>query len=247
MKTCPSCQSDNRPSAKHCMSCGATFPASPTPDHLCPAGRHPMDPGWQECPYCKTEKRRETVVEDSPGERQQGSRPGSEPGPVSVSPSPPPTDGPRRTEPDDDAPRAPQKRRDATVFGDPAAAPGGVAAAADPDEQRRIVALLVTYSWHRGGEVHVVREGRNYIGRDEECEIRIAGDPQLSRRHATILYRGSGFWIDDEKSMSGTFVDGESVEEKRRLGNHSEIRAGATTWRFLLVEPEPEGGEANPE
>jgi pSer/pThr/pTyr-binding forkhead associated (FHA) protein len=224
------------------MSCSAAFPAAATPVHLCPAGRHPMDPGWQDCPYCKTEKRRETVVEASSGERRQGSGPG----PVSVSPLPPRTDGPRRTERDDDAPRGRQKHRDATLFGDPAAAPAG-AAAAHPDEQRRIVALLVTYSWRHGGEVHPVREGRNYIGRDEECEIRIAGDPQLSRRHATILSRGSGCWIDDEKSMSGTFVDGESVEEKRRLENYSEIRAGATTWRFLLVEPETESGEAGAE
>lgn len=85
-----------------------------------------------------------------------------------------------------------------------------------------------------------VREGRNYIGSDPEGDIALDGDNHLSGRHAILLYRGRGFWIDDEKSMNGTFVNGECVEEKQRLPNYASIQTGATEWRFVALEPAEE-------
>ncbi|MGH9765168.1 MAG: FHA domain-containing protein, partial [Blastocatellia bacterium] len=107
--------------------------------------------------------------------------------------------------------------------------------------QRRIVAILATFSWSPDGEIYPVREGRNYIGSDPECDICVTQDPQLSSRHATILNRGKGaqFIIDDEKSMNGTLVNGVNVEMKQPLGNYARISTGATAWTFIILEPSP--------
>lgn len=205
------------------MACGAPLDSSTGSSGLCPAGRHPMDPGWEECPYCRigdeatvrAPNRRATVVETpARGTAPKPSAGGSGPAPPPVASS--------------------QGSGRKTRFM-PAGGPDGSGAAA-PADDRRIVALLVTYSWRNAGEVFAVREGRNYIGSGADCEIRIASDPQISGRHATLIYRGRDFWIDDEKSMNGTYVDGEVVETRRCMDNYAQIRTGATVWTFIAVE-----------
>jgi pSer/pThr/pTyr-binding forkhead associated (FHA) protein len=62
----------------------------------------------------------------------------------------------------------------------------------------------------------------------------------MSTRHASLVHRPGGFWIDDEKSMNGTFVDGTLVEEKRRLPDSAVLRTGGTLWRFTALEPPPD-------
>lgn len=168
----------------------------------CPAGRHPMDPGWETCPYCASESSRKSdatrrSVED----------------PALAPPAAPPKDN-------------------RTVFG---GAGGG-----DGTPARRVVGIVVTYTWRPEGELFLVRDGSNLIGSSEACEIRVTTDPRMSARHACIVYRPGGFWIDDEKSMNGTFVDGELIEEKRRLPDSAVLRTGGTAWRFVALEPPPE-------
>lgn len=53
MKLCPKCHTENSTDANFCDKCQYKFPASPPPSKLCPAGKHPMDPAWSSCPYCK--------------------------------------------------------------------------------------------------------------------------------------------------------------------------------------------------
>jgi pSer/pThr/pTyr-binding forkhead associated (FHA) protein len=102
---------------------------------------------------------------------------------------------------------------------------------------RRIVAVLVTYTWRAEGQIFAVREGRNYVGSGADCEISLTSDPQMSARHSTIIYRGKDFLIDDEKSMNGTYVNGEVVDEKQHLADHSVVKTGATTWHFVVLQP----------
>ncbi len=104
---------------------------------------------------------------------------------------------------------------------------------------RRIVGLLVTYDWRREGEVFPVYEGRNYVGRDAECEIRLTADAELSAKHAAIFFRGAGFEISDEKSLNGTWVNGKPAPlTGQPLPNYAEIKTGATRWRFIAIEPQ---------
>lgn len=219
MKICPQCKTENRDQANFCMRCNARLSAD-TPVRYCPAGKHIMDPGWETCPYCAASGaadqppplpggRGRTLVEDGP-----------QPAPPPPSPPPPgPAQGGaagRRKTVFDSGPTVQER-------------PGSEAG------MRKIVGVLVTYTWRPEGQLFAVREGRNYLGQDTECEIAVPNDKQMSARHATIIHRGRDFWIDDEKSMNGTVVDGESVEEKRILPDGAAIRTGATVWRFVQL------------
>lgn len=103
---------------------------------------------------------------------------------------------------------------------------------------RKIVAIMVTYSWKPEGEVFPVYEGRNLIGSAPECEVSITSDPQMSGKHATLIFRGGIFLLDDASSMNGTYLDDEDVLEKVRLANYAQIRTGATQWIFVIIAPE---------
>ena len=49
------------------------------------------------------------------------------------------------------------------------------------------------------------------IGRDEECDIR-AEASMVSRFHACVLYDDGSWWVVDENSTNGTFVDGRATD-----------------------------------
>lgn len=240
---CPKCKTENRDQAKFCMSCNTPL-TSNTPVRYCPSGRHPMDPGWETCPYCAASDAWTTRPSNQPagaqaeppplpGQRQptmvEGAAPSPPPPPRPAAAAPPPRPVPPPPPP---PPAGGGAGRRKTVYateneGGPAVSPG----------MRRIVAVLVTYTWRADGELFAVREGRNYLGSSPECEIHLASDPQMSSRHATILYRGKDFWIDDEKSMNGTYVNGEIIEEKQRVPDHATIKTGATVWHFVILAP----------
>jgi hypothetical protein len=113
-------------------------------------------------------------------------------------------------------------------------------------DNRRIVGVVITYSWRPEGELFPIREGKNYIGAGalssepdhRHCDIRIETDPKMSAEHALILCRQGHFDVIDQKSSNGTFLDGELVPlQGTTLPPKAEIRTGATVWTFLRIEP----------
>jgi predicted component of type VI protein secretion system len=100
-----------------------------------------------------------------------------------------------------------------------------------------VIAVLVTYSWKPEGQVFPIREGRNLIGRSDECDVKIPEDAMLSTVNSHITFRQS-FTMGDMVSMGGTYLNGEVVEEQfRPLKNLSTIRAGSTQLLFVIVDP----------
>lgn len=78
------------------------------------------------------------------------------------------------------------------------------------------------------------------LGRSEDCTVAISHDPQLSRKHARLLWnKAAGSWmIEDLNSTNGTFV-GEFGQSKRiteptPLAYGDIFRIGHTSFR-----PEP--------
>lgn len=134
------------------------------------------------------------------------------------------------------APMPPSGRRGQTVY----MPPGSQGTAVQPalsSGGRRVVAVLVTYSWKPEGQIFPIREGRNLIGRGEECDIRIPEDAMLSQVNTHITFR-QNFTLGDMVSMSGTDLNGTPVEEQfRPIENLSRIRAGATNLLFVIVDP----------
>ena len=112
------------------------------------------------------------------------------------------------------------------------------------DPGRKIVGVLITYSWQESGQVFPILEGRNLIGKDpDQCDIAIPQDATLSAVNSFITYRRH-FLIGDKVSMSGTDVDGEPIEtEFVPLRNYAKIRTGSTYWTFVSVQPPAQAGE----
>lgn len=75
---------------------------------------------------------------------------------------------------------------------------------------------------------------RTRIGRSAPCEV-VVPATAVSRQHAEIERRTSGYWLADLGSRNGTFVDGVAVhEEPVRLVDGAEIVvAGAVTFQFV--------------
>lgn len=130
----------------------------------------------------------------------------------------------------------------APIAASPSPLPGGArgrTVAVDP--ARKIVGVLITYSWQESGQVFPVLEGRNLIGKDaSQSDICIPQDATLSAVNTFITYRKQ-FVIGDKGSMNGTDVDGEPIEKEFvPLRNYAQIRTGSTYWTFVSIQPPSE-------
>ena len=103
-------------------------------------------------------------------------------------------------------------------------------------KERRLVGVLITYSHDPEGKVFNIYYGRNFIGRDAECDISIPDDNQMSGKHMLIRYlTGDGkFRFRDEMSGSGIYVNEELIDEGE-LHNNDIIRVGSTLFVFLAI------------
>jgi hypothetical protein len=259
MRTCPKCLAENADTDRFCRQCTSALQQSG--GKTCPTGRHTMDPTWTECAYCKQENnviapgppppvRKATVVESGLPPR------GAPPRPATLEAQPPvlPPRTPRPLNPAAGPPSPPpvtgqQIRARAHTEFRPIPSPGsdgGQSAKAAPavHKDRKVVGVLVSYSWTPEGQIFPIREGRNFIGRDPDCEVSVPQDQTMSGRNSHITYR-QNFVVGDMVSMTGTDVDEIPIEEQfRSLANYSVIRAGSTYFTFIAIKP-PSGTGAD--
>ena len=81
------------------------------------------------------------------------------------------------------------------------------------------------------------------VGRDPSCEIVVA-DGSVSRRHSRLERRAGVWWVVDQGSANGTYVNSLKVAEQA-LKNNQELRFGAMAFRVDLHE-DPEATVATP-
>jgi hypothetical protein len=76
------------------------------------------------------------------------------------------------------------------------------------------------------------------IGRSRDCDVRISG-ASVSKHHATmVIDRLNGeFFLHDEQSHNGTFVDGTRLDPGARLRVWSGSRIWFGATMFIFVEP----------
>lgn len=70
----------------------------------------------------------------------------------------------------------------------------------------------------------------NRIGRGVECQV-VLVDPLCSRIHAVVFANEDGWWVRDEQSRNGTFLDGQKIDEARLVEGAS-LRIGSTVFVF---------------
>ena len=73
------------------------------------------------------------------------------------------------------------------------------------------------------------------IGRAAESDVRIR-DESLSANHATLLRKGTAWFVVDLRSANGTFVDGLRVAGERELSSGSRLKLGRVELMFRALD-----------
>jgi hypothetical protein len=92
-------------------------------------------------------------------------------------------------------------------------------------------ALVVRSGGGRAGEHFVPQGERTTIGRSPDCDI-FLDDVTVSRKHAVLVQRDDAFFIEDQGSLNGTFLNRRRIESGR-LENGDELQIGKYKLSFL--------------
>jgi hypothetical protein len=92
-------------------------------------------------------------------------------------------------------------------------------------------ALVVRSGGGRSGETFSALDGGTTIGRSPDCPV-FLDDVTVSRKHAVVLQREGHWFIEDQGSLNGTFVNRRRVESAE-LTDGDEIQIGKYRLTFL--------------
>jgi hypothetical protein len=87
-------------------------------------------------------------------------------------------------------------------------------------------------SGKRAGREMILTRERTTIGRAESCDIGLFGDNQIEKLHAIILQAGNRYYVEDEHSPAGTYVNEAPVQGRVVLKSGDKIRVGASVLCF---------------
>jgi hypothetical protein len=92
-------------------------------------------------------------------------------------------------------------------------------------------ALVVRSGGGRAGETFRPEGDATTIGRSPDCGI-FLDDVTVSRKHAVLMARDGAFFIEDQGSLNGTFVNRKRVEAAQ-LEDGDEVQIGKYRMTFL--------------
>jgi Inner membrane component of T3SS, cytoplasmic domain len=84
----------------------------------------------------------------------------------------------------------------------------------------------------RAGREMILTRERTTIGRAESCDIGLFGDNQIEKLHAIILQAGNRYYVEDEHTPTGTYVNEAPVQGRVVLKSGDRIRVGASVLCF---------------
>ena len=79
----------------------------------------------------------------------------------------------------------------------------------------------------------VVKEGESYVGRADDCKIRIPST-NVSRKHCKITLKDKIAFIVDLQSVNGTFVNGAKISKSTMLREGDILLIGPITFRVMV-------------
>lgn len=94
-------------------------------------------------------------------------------------------------------------------------------------------ALVVRSGGGRAGEIFHPTGERTVIGRSPDCDI-FLDDVTVSRRHAVLIERSGNFFIEDEGSLNGTFLNRRRIESAQ-VNDNDELQIGK--YRLTFLQP----------
>ncbi|WP_159499662.1 FHA domain-containing protein [Microbacterium sp. 18062] len=93
-------------------------------------------------------------------------------------------------------------------------------------------ALFIVRSGPTAGARYLLDTDVTTVGRHPDADI-FFDDVTVSRRHAEITRVDGGFEIVDQRSLNGTYVNGERVD-RATLSNGAEVRIGKFRLNFFV-------------
>lgn len=97
-------------------------------------------------------------------------------------------------------------------------------------------ALLLVRSGALAGARYLLDTDVTTVGRHPEADI-FFDDVTVSRRHAEITRTGATFELIDQRSLNGTYVNGERVD-RATLTDGAEVRVGKFRLNFFVAPAE---------
>jgi pSer/pThr/pTyr-binding forkhead associated (FHA) protein len=101
------------------------------------------------------------------------------------------------------------------------------------DELQPGQALLLVKRGPNAGSTFLLDNERTTTGRRPDSDV-FLDDVTVSRNHARIERRGDSFFVQDDGSLNGTYVNGERVEETK-LASGDEIQIGMFKLVFFAA------------
>lgn len=95
--------------------------------------------------------------------------------------------------------------------------------------------VLLILSPNFFGTTHILQNNFDVTGRSLECDF-IINDNLISKKQFVISHEDNKFFIEDQGSKNGTFVNGKQIKKKTPLFYGDKISAGSTIMRFYLEE-----------
>lgn len=105
---------------------------------------------------------------------------------------------------------------------------------ARPSESVEHGAVLVVYKGPDSGTRFPLTEDLISVGRAPECDV-FLDDVTVSRHHAEFLHGSEGWLIRDLKSLNGTYVNRNRVDQ-HRLQQGDEVQIGKYRFHFWSAE-----------
>jgi two-component system, cell cycle response regulator len=103
-----------------------------------------------------------------------------------------------------------------------------------PDDSPSNDCLVVIYTAEPGllGKRFVLDKSPTRVGRGADSQIVLEGD-SVSRRHAHLERRTGAWYVVDDGSTNGTYVNEEQIPREQLLNNGDRIKIGPSILKFL--------------
>jgi hypothetical protein len=92
-------------------------------------------------------------------------------------------------------------------------------------------ALVVRAGGGRAGESFRPAGERTRIGRSPDCDV-FLDDVTVSRNHAVLVHRDGKYFVEDQGSLNGTFVNRRRIDNAQ-LENGDELQIGKYRLTFI--------------
>lgn len=83
------------------------------------------------------------------------------------------------------------------------------------------------------------------VGKSSDCNIVISWDSAISRKHFSIMLKDGLYYLKDEGSSNGTFVNESRIMAETQIKNGDIIRIGRTRLKFSVKLESPDNMQGN--